>query len=85
MKESSSIDCIKGFHGILAKSHVKMWKKCRVLNGKVWASDDEFIKMIHDVPSDSCSSCLIIRTSFRRLTTLEMGKKLKQNLEHSVS
>ena len=39
----------------------------------------------HDVPRDSYSSCLKFRTSFRRLTTLEMGKKRKQNLEHSVS
>ena len=39
----------------------------------------------HDVPRDSFSSCLKFRTSFRRLTTLEMGKKHKQNLEHSVS
>jgi len=46
MKESSSIGCIKGFYGILAKTHVKMLKKYRVLNGKVWPSDDEFIKMI---------------------------------------
>ena len=62
-----------------------MLKKYRVLNGKVWASEDEFIKMIHDVPRDSSSSCLKFRTSFRRLTTLEMGKKRKQNLEHNVS
>jgi hypothetical protein len=42
----ASRGCIKGFHGILAKTQVKMLKKYRVLNGKVWASDDEFIKMI---------------------------------------
>jgi hypothetical protein len=29
-----------------AKTHVEMLKKYRVLNGMVWASDDEFIKMI---------------------------------------
>ena len=46
MKESSSRGCIKGFHGILAKTHIKMLKKYRVLNGKVRASDDEVIKMI---------------------------------------
>ena len=46
MKESSSRGCIKGFPRILAKTHVKMLKKYRVLNGKVWASDDEVIKMI---------------------------------------
>ena len=44
MKESSSRGCIKGFPGILAKTHVKMLKKYRVLNGKVRASDDEVIK-----------------------------------------
>ena len=36
------------------------------------------------MPRDSSSSCLIFRTSFRGLTTLEMGKKHKQNLENSV-
>ena len=46
MKESSSRGYIKGFHGILAKIHVKILKKYRVLNGKVRASDDEFIKTI---------------------------------------
>ena len=46
MKESSSRGCIKGFHGFLAKTHVKMLKKYRVLNGMVRASDDEVIKMI---------------------------------------
>ena len=40
MKESSSRGCIKGFPRILAKTHVKMLKKYRVINGKVWASDD---------------------------------------------
>jgi hypothetical protein len=37
---------MKGFHGVLAKTHVKILKKYRVLNGKVRDSDDEFIKMI---------------------------------------
>jgi hypothetical protein len=46
MQESSSRGCIKGFPGILAKTHVKILKKYRVFNGKVRASDDEFIKMI---------------------------------------
>jgi hypothetical protein len=46
MKESFFRGYIKGFPGILAKTHVKMLKKYMVLNGKVWASDDEFIKMI---------------------------------------
>ena len=46
MKKSSSRGCIKGFPGILAKTHVKMLKKYKVLNGKVWASEDEFIKTI---------------------------------------
>ena len=43
------------------------------------------LKQSHDVPRDSSSSCLKFRTSFQRLTTLEMGKKHKQNLEHNVS
>ena len=46
IKESSSRGIIKGFHRILAKTHVKMLKKYRVLNGKVGASDDEVIKTI---------------------------------------
>jgi len=46
MKKSSSRGCIKGFPRILAKTHVKMLKEYRVLNGKVWASEDEFIKTI---------------------------------------
>ena len=33
---------------------------------------------------DSCSFCLKDRTSNRRLTTLEMRKKDKQNLEHNI-
>jgi hypothetical protein len=37
------------------------------------------------VPRDSSSSYLKLRTSFWRLTTLEIGKKCKQNLEHSIS
>ena len=84
MKESSSRGCIKGFPGILAKNHVKMLKKYRVFNGKVRASDDESLKWSHIVPRDSSSSCLKFRTFFRRLTTLEMWKKHKQNLEHNV-
>ena len=43
------------------------------------------LKQSHDVPRNSSSSCLKLRTSFRRLTTLEMEKKRKQNLEHSIS
>ena len=43
MKESSSRGLIKGLRRILAKNHIKMLKKYRVLNGKVWASDDETI------------------------------------------
>jgi hypothetical protein len=27
MKESSSRGCVKGFHGILAETHIKMLKK----------------------------------------------------------
>ena len=46
IKESSSRGYIKGFPGILAKTHVKILKKYRVLNGKVRASDDEFVKTI---------------------------------------
>jgi hypothetical protein len=42
------------------------------------------LKQSHDVPRDSSSSCLKLRTSFRWLTTIEMGKKRKQNLEHSI-
>jgi hypothetical protein len=38
-----------------------------------------------DVPRDSSSNYLKFRTSFRRLTTLEMKKKCKQNLEYNVS
>jgi hypothetical protein len=45
MKESSSRGHIKEFHGILAKTHVKMLKKYRVLNDKVRASGDEVINM----------------------------------------
>ena len=43
------------------------------------------LKQSHDAPRDSSSSCLKFRTSFQRLTTLKMGKKRKQNLEHNVS
>jgi hypothetical protein len=42
------------------------------------------LKQFHDVPRDSSSGCLKFRTSFCRPTTLEMGKKLKQNFEHNV-
>ena len=42
------------------------------------------LKRSHDVPRDSSSSCLKLRTSFRRLTTLEIEKKRKQNLEHNI-
>ena len=45
LKKSSSRGYIKGFPRILAKTHVKILKKYRVLNGKVRASDGEFIKM----------------------------------------
>jgi hypothetical protein len=44
MKESSSRGHIKEIHGILIKTHVKMLKKYRVLNGMVKASGDEVIK-----------------------------------------
>ena len=44
IKESSSRGHIKEIHGILVKTHVKMLKKYRVLNGKVRASGDEVIK-----------------------------------------
>ena len=43
------------------------------------------LKRSHDILRDSSSSCLKFRTSFRSLTTLEMGKKRKQNLKHNVS
>jgi hypothetical protein len=45
-KESSSRGCIKVLRIILAKTQIKMLKKNRVWNSKVWASDDEDIKMI---------------------------------------
>jgi len=85
MKESSSRGCIKGFQGVLANIRVKMLKRYRVLNGMVWASDDEFVKTIPYVPRDSSSSYLKFRTSFQRLTTLEMEKKYKQILEYNIS
>ena len=44
MKERSSRGRIIEFHGILAKTHLKMLKKYRVFNGKVRASGDEVIK-----------------------------------------
>ena len=40
------------------------------------------LKRAHVVPRDSFSFCLKDRTSIRWLTTLEMGKKDKQKLEH---
>ena len=43
------------------------------------------LKRSHDVPRDSFSFCLKVRTPERRLTTLEMGKKCKQKLEHKAS
>jgi hypothetical protein len=46
MKESFSRGYIKGFPRILTKTRVKILKKYRVLNGKVWVSDDEFIETI---------------------------------------
>jgi hypothetical protein len=42
------------------------------------------LKRSYDVLRDSSSNYLKFRTSFQRLTTLEMGKKRKQNLEHNV-
>jgi hypothetical protein len=42
------------------------------------------LKWSHIVPRDSSSSCLKFRSSFRRLTTLDMRKKCKQNLEHNI-
>ena len=45
MKKSSSRGHIKEILGILVKTHVKMLKKYKVLNGKVRASGDEVIKM----------------------------------------
>ena len=53
-----------------------------VMSGPMMISS---LKQSHDVLRDSSSSCLKFRTSFRRLTTLELGKKRKQNLEHSIS
>ena len=43
------------------------------------------LKCSNAMPRDSFSSCLKDRTSERRLTTLEMGKKCKQKLEHKAS
>ena len=43
------------------------------------------LKHAHATPRDSFSFCLKDRTSIRRLTTPEMGKKDKQKLEHRVS
>jgi hypothetical protein len=79
MKESSSRGLIKGLRRIFAKTHIKMLKyQSRTVMMRS-------LKWFHDVAKDSSSSCLKFRTSFWRLTTLEMGKKRKQNLEHNVS
>ena len=45
----------------------------------------KLLKRVHDAPRDSFSFCLKVKTSIQRLTTLEMGKEDKQNLEHKVS
>ena len=42
-------------------------------------------KRAYAAPRDSFSFCLKDRTSIRRLTTPEMGKKDKQKLEHKAS
>jgi hypothetical protein len=42
------------------------------------------LKHSQDVARDSLSSCLKDRTLALRMTTLEMGKKFKQKLEHKV-
>ena len=42
------------------------------------------LKHSHAMPRDSFSSCLKDRTSERRLTALEMGKKCKPKLEHKA-
>ena len=42
-------------------------------------------KHSHVVPRDSFFSCLKDRRSEQSLTTLEMGKNCKQNLEHKAS
>ena len=43
------------------------------------------LKSSYAMPRDSFFFCLKDRTSKRGLTTLEMGKKYKQKLEHKVS
>jgi hypothetical protein len=43
------------------------------------------LKHTHAALSDSFSFCLKDRTSIQRLTSLEMGKKNKQKLEHRAS
>jgi hypothetical protein len=45
-KERSSRGCIKVLRIILTKTQIKILKKNQVWNSKVWASDDEVIKMI---------------------------------------
>ena len=42
------------------------------------------LKCAHATPRDSFSFCLKDRTSIRRLTTPEMGKKDKQKVEHQA-
>ena len=84
MKESSSRGHIKEILGILVKTYVKMLKKYGFWMARSGPVVMRSIKWAHDVPRDSCSFCFKDRTSFRRLTTLEMGKKAKQNLEHSI-
>jgi hypothetical protein len=44
----------------------------------------KLLKRAH-APRNSFSFCLKAKTSIRMLTTLEMGKKDKQNLENKVS
>jgi hypothetical protein len=44
----------------------------------------KLLKCAQDAPKDSFSFSLKVRTSIQRLTTLEMGKKDKQNLFHNI-
>ena len=50
-----------------------------------WPELTRSLKRVHAAPRDSFSFCLKGRTSIRRLTALEMGKKDKQKLEHRAS
>ena len=75
MKKSSSRGCIKRFHGISIGSRIARSSPVMMRS----------LKRPDDVPRDSSSSCLKFRTSFRRLTTLEMEKKRKQNLKHNCN